>query len=126
MGQYLMGGKEYRKQYYVDNKERIDKYNRIWAKNNPLKHNFGAYKTNAKAKGLIFAITLNEFMEIVEKPCYYCGGEGYGIDRLDNSMGYLKGNIVSCCSMCNYMKNAYTEEDFISQCIKIAKRWVVV
>lgn len=39
MGEYLVGSVEYHKQYYKDNKERIDKQNRIWFQNNPEKHN---------------------------------------------------------------------------------------
>jgi hypothetical protein len=27
-----------------------------------------------------------------------------GIDRMDNTKGYVLGNIVSCCTECNYVK----------------------
>ena len=124
--------KKYRKQHHIDNKEHDLAMNKIWYKNNREKHlkrnrkysltlkgRFVNYKTNAKRKGLIFEFTLDEFSKIINEPCYYCGGESYGIDRIDNSIGYLKDNIVPCCSMCNYMKRTYSEEDFINQCIKI-------
>ena len=84
---------------------------------------YTTYKKGAKKRGLILGITFNEFVKILNKPCYYCGEKGYGIDRLDSSMGYLKDNIVSCCSMCNYMKQSYTEEQFIEQCTKISDKW---
>ena len=28
-----------------------------------------------------------------------------GIDRLDNTLGYVKGNVVPCCKICNYAKS---------------------
>jgi hypothetical protein len=125
--------KEYRKQHHIDNREYDLVMNKKWYKNNrekinirtkkynhTLKGNFIRYKTGAKRRGLIFELTLDEFSKIINKPCYYCGSEGYGIDRLDSSIGYLKSNIVPCCSMCNYMKNNYSEEDFVNQCIKIS------
>lgn len=110
--------REQRKKYYKNNTkkvlERVKRYRRT------LRGRFFTYKKSAKDRGLIFGFTLDEFVKIIKKPCHYCGGEGYGIDRLDSSIGYLKGNVVSCCSMCNRMKWAYTEEDFIHQCTKIS------
>ncbi len=102
------------KKYYIDHPEYIKQYR------SRIKSRYIYYKASAKNKGFIFDLTLADFSEIVNEPCYYCGGNGYGVDRLDSLIGYLEGNIVSCCSMCNYMKRTYTEEDFINQCIKIA------
>ena len=126
--------KEYRKKHHENNREYDLAMDKEWYKNNrknclkrnkkynhTLKGKFITYKTGAKRKGLIFELTLDEFSKIISEPCYYCGENGYGIDRLDNSIGYLKINIVPCCSMCNYMKNNYTKNEFINQCIKIVK-----
>ena len=123
---------KYREDYYIKNKEKIKKYSKKYYKNNfenisardkknihTLKRRFIVYKTNAKRKGLIFVFTLNEFSEIINKPCYYCGENSGGIDRLDSSIGYLKDNCVPCCAICNYMKNKYTEDEFLDQCMKI-------
>ena len=109
--------------YYKDNKEYCDKIHKQWRENNPKKDRFIIYKYNAKQRGLILGITFDEFVKILKKPCHYCGEKGYGIDRIDSSIGYLKDNIVSCCSMCNYMKRAYSEGEFISQCAKIYTHW---
>ena len=40
------------------------------------------------------------------KPCHYCGLDnnsvaGVGLDRLDNTIGYMLDNVVSCCTECN-------------------------
>lgn len=131
--------KEYQKEYQKDNpgkhrerQERWQKknpqYAKQWLKDNPeykkqwaytLRGRFTEYRRGAKKRGLIFEPTFDEFVKILSNPCHYCGGESYGIDRLDSSIGYSKDNIVSCCSMCNLMKRTYTEEDFIKQCKKI-------
>lgn len=35
-----------------------------------------------------------------------------GIDRLDSSIGYVKTNVVSCCTKCNYAKHEMTIDEF--------------
>jgi hypothetical protein len=35
-----------------------------------------------------------------------------GIDRLDNNIGYVSGNCVPCCSVCNYAKRDMTVDQF--------------
>ena len=94
---------------------------RIWQKKHDQlpKVRFRHYKKDAKKRGLIFELTYNEFLKLINGVCYYCGGNGYGIDRLDSSFGYLKDNVVPCCSVCNRMKYTYTEDEFIEKCIKI-------
>ena len=94
-----------------------------------------AYKGNARAKNLIFELTDNKCIELFEDNCYYCGkppsniinrknmyGEYTynGIDRLDSKLGYVEGNVVTCCQCCNYMKNKYTEKEFLDIIRKIA------
>lgn len=72
---------------------------------------------NAKRRGIVWNITYTEVMELVEKPCVYCGLEANeqiinGIDRIDSSIGYSVENCVPCCSDCNYAKNAKSPELF--------------
>ena len=42
-----------------------------------------------------------------------------GIDRLNSLIGYNINNCVPCCTKCNIMKNAYSENDFLLQIKKI-------
>ena len=123
----------YHKNYYCNNKERILAQKRIYRLVNLKKiHEYDAtparrfkqYKYNAKHHKLVLDIILEDFMRIIEQPCYYCGGVGYGIDRLDSKVGYTKDNIVSCCSKCNYMKQELLPEDFIKQCRTISNRFI--
>jgi len=85
------------------------------------KGKFQTYRKQAKSRGYSFKITFDEFIKYWDKPCVYCGSEinGIGIDRVDNKRGYIKGNIVSCCAICNHMKKDTGMTEFIKHCRKI-------
>lgn len=36
-----------------------------------------------------------------------------GIDRVDNSLGYITSNCVPCCKKCNFMKHQLSVEDML-------------
>ena len=36
------------------------------------------------------------------------------IDRIDNTKGYIPGNVRSCCKHCNLAKHTMSEEEFNS------------
>lgn len=88
------------------------------------KGRFKSYKQNARARKIVFEISLEEFMEYWQKPCYYCGLEikTIGIDRIDSKKGYMKGNLRACCHKDNYAKRNWESEDFIQQCNKVARQ----
>ena len=73
------------------------------------------YKRNAKIRKIEFKLTKDELKSIIIKDCYYCGAlpSVYnGIDRLDNSKGYVLDNCVPCCFNCNWAKSDMTVEQF--------------
>ena len=84
---------------------------------------FQAYKRYAKIRSLSFELTFEKFLSFWDKPCVYCGTiiNGVGIDRINNTIGYTIANVCACCKWCNRMKMNYTNEEFITQCIKIVK-----
>ena len=51
---------------------------------------------------------------ITTKPCVYCGAvDKVGCDRIDNSKGHTKDNVVPCCKRCNLIRNQFfTHEGF--------------
>jgi len=102
-----------------ENPEKWKKYNK--KSDGKIGRIYSVYKRNAKDRGYKFEVTKEELLSLVEKPCRYCGDTGRGIDRIDNKKGYEKGNICSCCKMCNFMKRAYTEKEFIEHCKKVAR-----
>ena len=88
-------------------------------------------------------ITMEEFKTVINQPCVYCGMENSdttkepysyvykrknldggqidfdyemhhnGVDRIDSSIGYEPGNVVSCCKFCNMAKNDRSREEFL-------------
>ncbi len=65
-------------------------------------------------------ITLEEYEDLIRRPCDYCGwkleGHGRGLDRMDNSKGYIPGNCTPACGLCNSMKGnslSYLEQKLI-------------
>ena len=77
------------------------------------------------------------FMKLVQSNCSYCGVEPSnvfkyqysdetfrysGIDRVDSSIDYLVGNVVSCCRSCNIAKNDMTLSQFTSWVTRVYKQ----
>jgi len=67
-------------------------------------------------RDIMCALTYDQYVEIRNEPCYYCKkafvGSGFGVDRLLNNLGYILGNVVSCCGTCNFVKGAtHTPEE---------------
>jgi hypothetical protein len=78
-------------------------------------------------------ITINQFRELSERSCSYCGGSpllrdytrsgnihANGIDRVDSKLGYIEGNLVPACGICNRMKTGMTADEFKQHAAKIA------
>ena len=94
------------------------------------------YKSNARKRDVPFDLTYIQFETLVDSECYFCGDTGgntlrkrgyndysyTGIDRIDNSVGYLPSNCISCCSWCNRAKNNGTLANFVDKCKKITSR----
>jgi len=101
---------------------------------------YSTLKRNAKIRNLEFDNS-EEFKELIKeltkKKCYYCGIEPHqeivsncptyteegkehgkyiynGIDRVDNSKGYIEDNVTPCCGRCNRAKDTYKQEEFFA------------
>ena len=84
---------------------------------------FNTYRQNARKRGISFDLNFKDFENFISSPCYFCGGDGYGIDRVNNHLGYEVGNCVACCTLCNKMKSDIDLNLFIDQCVKINKHF---
>lgn len=88
-------------------------------------HRYSTYKSSGKVRNISFDLSFEEFNSFWNKPCFYCGKEinGIGLDRKDPKDGYNMNNIVPCCEQCNRAKTIQTTDEFISMCLKVAKKF---
>lgn len=80
------------------------------------KTSFITHYTNYRERG--FELGKERAEELMYAPCFYCGVIDLsihinGIDRLDSSIGYEEGNMVTACEMCNMMKRALDPVTFV-------------
>jgi hypothetical protein len=94
-----------------------------------IKSFMSQYSRGAKLRDYPFELSIKEFSKIVVENCYYCGArpvekralnKSYklkikvnGIDRVDNSKGYISGNCVACCEDCNFFKSSMSADKFL-------------
>lgn len=86
-------------------------------------------------KSLTNGLTITGFAALSVLDCRWCGAAPYqrvlppgtspiaanGIDRLDNTIGYIAGNMVPCCKVCNAMKSGMPEAQFVAHVKRMAK-----
>ena len=108
---------------YDANKKDILAKNKLWRES--VTGRFNSYKRGAKTRGIIFALSREEFENFYHLVCDYCGDtvDGVGIDRVDNHIGYQLDNCVPCCTTCNRMKMTLGVGEFISHITKIYGRF---
>jgi hypothetical protein len=69
-------------------------------------------KARAIKHGISFDISYRYYDYLVTLPCVYCNDVSTGLDRIDNTKGYITGNIAPSCRQCNVGKNDLTLETF--------------
>ena len=91
------------------------------------------YLSDCNNSNRIFNISKEQFTDLVNSNCYYCGCKPFlvrynrtksvskalnGIDRVNSSIGYIIENCVPCCIYCNRAKNTMNINEF--------KNWVIL
>jgi hypothetical protein len=71
---------------------------------------YSANRWEAKRRGKTWSLSKDDYLRLVKETCHYCGlpnkvAYGVGLDRLDNTRGYERSNVVSCCDICNTVRN---------------------
>lgn len=69
-------------------------------------------------------LTLKYVVDCLIKPCFYCGHNSVGLDRIDNKKGHSISNTVQCCRECNIIRmDKFSHEEFkiIGESIKKIK-----
>ena len=97
---------------------------------------YNSYKNAAKYRNFCFELTQEEFHSLTQRNCTYCGMEpthehrvsrhrskyfSNGVDRVDNSLGYTKGNSAPCCKICNHAKHTMSATEFTAWLDRVAK-----
>jgi hypothetical protein len=78
----------------------------------PVSTYFASAKAGAKSRGIDFALTVEDYADLISKRCHYCNAEDVGIDRVDSDLGYVRTNVVPCCYPCNKAKSNQSREEF--------------
>lgn len=93
------------------------------------------YKYHAARNKREFTLDEEYAKFLFKQPCTYCGSLPFrntrsmkplqiptnGIDRIDNKLGYIPGNVVTACTVCNMMKHKLGVQEFLEQSARIAK-----
>ena len=93
------------------------------------------YWAGAVKQGREFSLTPVEVDRIFGSHCHYCGlppqtESKYrtvknitynGLDRVDNGLGYVAGNVVPCCRFCNGMKSALPVDVFLGHIQRVSE-----
>lgn len=118
--------KNNKKLYYLQNSEKIKKWNNIPKYN--LNTRISSYKYRDKNNNWsICDYTSEELEQVLNTPCFYCGflEDPMSLDRLNLLEGHTKSNTVSCCVDCNTARSdnfSVEEMKYIGQAIAEIKK----
>lgn len=102
----------------------------------PINRLYCNYQRDARRRGREFELSIDDFVLLIRKNCFYCGSEPMsiinrpdnrcsiiynGIDRVDNSAGYTIDNCVSCCKFCNFAKSKFEVSEFMAWLDRVRK-----
>lgn len=106
------------------NPERLRELNKKWRQKNLQKVLFVNAKRNATNNNREFNLTIDDIVipthcPLLGMPLVFGGARedaSYSVDRIDNSKGYIKGNIQIMSNLANSMKRHATKEQLITFC----------
>lgn len=93
-----------------------------------------SYKRHAEERHHAWHLSKDEFAALIFQECHYCGAPPSqvargahrvlynGIDRLDNAQGYVPGNVVTACGICNRWKSDMDLEAFLQHVQRICRK----
>ena len=87
---------------------------------------YQAMLVSAKRRAIECDMPFDEYSGLIETECHYCDGAfckrddcvGCFIDRADNSKGYVSGNCIPCCKVCNTIKSRYLSKEEMEVAVK--------
>lgn len=109
-------------EYYAGHQKEKAAYAKAYGQTPRGKYN--SYKNGAKSRSISFSLTFEEFATFWQKSCWYanCAINTIGLDRIDSTGPYSLSNVIPCCERHNKAKWILTQEEYILDCNKIAKK----
>lgn len=96
------------------NTDHLRSYSKKWRENNPVKKVLFSVKAGAKKRGIPFALTEDDLRAVWVEVCPVFGiqltanskreNNSLSVDRIDNSVGYVPGNICVMSWRANRLK----------------------
>ena len=91
------------------------------------------YKAGAETRGITWSVGFEDLADLLIEQDFKCALSGLplqamgvnnnaSLDRIDNSLGYVEGNVQWVLSEINMMKQQYTQERFIELCSAVADK----
>jgi len=114
---------------YLGTSDECKFYKDLWSDHFNQKYHQYKYRATTKRKKknkeqIPFKITKERFNILINQDCSICGKESTethknGIDQIVPGLGYIEGNIQSCCGECNFMKNKIPFDKYKYKCLNI-------
>lgn len=130
----------YRKKYYRAHRKKLLECGKIYRAKNPeakkayartrietLRGRFFVWKNSAKHRHLKWGLTLADLKDL-PLTCIYTGipltfapncPNTASLDRIDNTKGYVPGNVAFCLTIVNRMKQDMPVSEFLNLCSRI-------
>lgn len=117
--------KEYHRQWYQENRDRINDYSREWIRANPEKRRATIRRVqarrNSRMRNLPATLTEEEWqttLSIFGHSCAYCGTKSCNLHQehfipVVMGGGYEAGNILPACPACNHAKKDKSPLEFL-------------
>lgn len=113
-----------RKSYYRTRGEYVDEVTDVWFENKTKPRMWG-YKRQATKQEVPFEMSKEKWNAMIIDNCEYCHRSPttwFGIDRVVPSLGYVDGNVVTCCFDCNLDKHEHDVQTMMTRNERIATR----
>jgi hypothetical protein len=102
------------KKYYLGKakKQHAENRKRGTERHYTINGRFAYAKSRATQNSKTWSLSFEQYRELLSQPCYYCANtlaplkaSGVGLDRINNAKGYELDNVLSCCGICNSIRN---------------------
>ena len=134
---YRLANKEHldhnKKVWYEEHREQVKETDRVWRQTHPQQYLYVRAKCSARYRNLEFNLCVEDI--IIPEVCPYLGikllimptmaqrDAAASLDRIDNTKGYIKGNIEVISDLANRMKRTATKEQLLKFAELIRNRY---